>query len=295
MNDRTIGVIGLRIMGGAIAANLVKAGFTVIGFDPDADRTREAAAAGVAPRGDAVAVAKQTPLLLTSLPTEAALDATVSAIGAAKLPPRIVAELSTFTLAGKECAETALRAGGHTMLDCPLSGTGAQAKVKDLSVYASGDSAAIARLSPVFLGFAREVSDLGDFGNGSKMKYVANLLVAIHNVAAAEALVLGMKAGLDPKQILQVVPSGAGGSRMLEVRGPVMADGRWDVPTMRVSTWHKDLKIIGDYAKSVGCPLPMMEATLAVYTAAQAQGHGDHDTAAVCAVLERMAGIRRGG
>jgi len=82
---------------------------------------------------------------------------------------------------------------------------------------------------------------------------------------------------------------------MLEVRGPVMADGRWDVPTMRVSTWHKDLKIIGDYAKSVGCPLPMMEATLPVYTAAQAQGHGDHDTASVCAVLERLTGITRGG
>jgi putative dehydrogenase len=102
-----------------------------------------------------------------------------------------------------------------------------------------------------------------------------------------------MKAGLDPRQILQVVPSGAGGSRMLEVRGPVMAEGRWDVPTMRVSTWHKDLKIIGDYARSVGCPLPMMDATLPIYAAAQTQGHGEHDTAAVCAVLERMAGVAR--
>ena len=293
MSDRTIGIIGLGIMGGAIAANLAKGGFTVIGYDPEPARRQEAETAGASLRGDAAAVAKDAPVLLTSLPIEAALDETAAAIATANLPPRVIAETSTFTLAGKERAEKILRDAGHTLLDCPLSGTGAQAKTKDLSVYASGDSAAIARLQPVFLGFAREAPDLGAFGNGSKMKYVANLLVAIHNVAAAEALVLGMKAGLDPRQILQVVPPGAGGSRMLEVRGPVMADGSWEVPTMRISTWHKDLKIIGDYAKEVGCPLPMMDATLPIYRAAQALGHGEHDTAAVCAVLEKMAGVRR--
>jgi len=291
--NKTIGIIGLGIMGGAIAANLVKAGFRVIGHDIDADRKREAGAAGAELRPDAVAVAKDAEILLTSLPSEKALDETVAALAAAKLPKRIVAELSTFTLEGKERAEKALRAAGHVLLDCPLSGTGAQAKVKDLSVYASGDSASIAVLMPVFLGFAREAHDLGAFGNGSKMKYVANLLVAIHNVAAAEALVLGMKAGLDPQAILKVVPPGAGGSRMLEVRGPVMARAGWAEPTMRVSTWQKDLKIIGEYAKSVGCPIPIMEATLPIYSAALKQGHGDHDTAAVCAVLEKMAGVTR--
>ncbi len=294
MTSRTIGLVGLGIMGGAIAANLVKAGFMVIGHDIDKERRREAEAAGVKLGGDAVAVARDTEMLLTSLPTEEALDQSVAAIAAAKLPHRIVAELSTFTLEGKQRAHDGLREAGHILLDCPLSGTGAQAKVKDLSVYASGDSAAIAALMPVFLGFAREAHDLGPFGNGSKMKYVANLLVAIHNVAAAEALVLGMKAGLDPKAILKVVPPGAGGSRMLEVRGPVMAEGRWAEPTMRVSTWHKDLTIIGEYARAVGCPIPMMDATLPIYAQALKQGHAEHDTAAVCAVLERMAGVKRG-
>ncbi len=295
MTSRTIGLVGLGIMGGAIAANLVKAGFTVIGHDIDPARRREAEATGVKLAADAVAVARDMEILLTSLPTEEALDQTVVAIAAAKLPRRIVAELSTFTLEGKQRAHDGLRAAGHVLLDCPLSGTGAQAKARDLSVYASGDSAAIAALMPVFLGFAREAHDLGEFGNGSKMKYVANLLVAIHNVAAAEALVLGMKAGLDPVAILKVVPPGAGGSRMLEVRGPVMAEGHWGEPTMRVSTWHKDLKIIGEYARSVGCPIPMMDATLPIYAQALKQGHGEHDTAAVCAVLERMAGVKRAG
>src|SRR5207248_4474300 len=113
-----------------------------------------------------------------------------------------------------------LAEAGHTALDCPISGTGAQAKGKDIVVYASGDRAAIARLEPAFLGFARKVYDLGAYGNGSKMKFVANHLVAIHNVAAAEAMVLAMKAGLDPHRVVEVVGSGAGTSRVFELRAP---------------------------------------------------------------------------
>ena len=98
------------------------------------------------------------------------------------------------------------------MLDCPVSGTGSQAKVKDIIVYASGDSVTIRRLRPLFAGISRAVHDLGKFGNGSRMKYVANLLVAINNVAAAEAMVLGMKAGLAPQTVFEMVAAGAGTS-----------------------------------------------------------------------------------
>ncbi len=289
MTDRSIGLIGLGIMGGAIAANLRQAGFHVTGYDTDAGRCREAAALGVEIADGAGAVARASRYILVSLPTEKALDATVKAIAAAGAPQRLVAELSTFTLEGKQRAHEALRAGGHTLLDCPLSGTGAQAKVKDLVVFASGDTAAIQSLRPAFDGFAREIHDLGAFGNGSKMKYVANLLVAIHNVAAAEALVLATKAGLDPQLVLKAVGGGAGGSRMLQVRGPMMAARHYEEPTMRVATWQKDLDIISAYARSVGCPIPLMAATLPIYAAALAQGHGEHDTAAVHAVLEKMA------
>ena len=134
---------------------------------------------------------------------------------------RTVIETSTLSLADKAAFNIILTDAGHIALDCPLSGTGAQAKTKDLVVFASGDAAAIERLDPIFLGFARKVQSLGPFGNGSKMKFVANLLVAIHNVASAEALVLGMKAGLDPKQIVDVVSSGAGTSRVFELRAPM--------------------------------------------------------------------------
>src|SRR6266478_269240 len=192
----TVGVVGLGNMGGAFARHLAAAGWRVIGFDIDAARKRAAARAGVeiAPVETLAAVA---PVIILSLPNPQALDATVAAITRHELPARIVVEASTFTLEDKHRAETALRKAGHVMLDCPVSGTGAQAAVKDIVIYASGDRKAIRKLRSLFAAFARSAHDLGAFGNGSRMKYVANLLVTIHNVASAEAMVLGIKAGLD--------------------------------------------------------------------------------------------------
>jgi 3-hydroxyisobutyrate dehydrogenase-like beta-hydroxyacid dehydrogenase len=203
-------------------------------------------------------------------------------------------EASTFALADKTRAEQALGKAGHVMLDCPVSGTGAQAKVKDLVIYASGNSRAIRRLRPLFATFARAVHDLGAFGNGSRMKYVANLLVAINNVASAEAMVLGLKAGLDAHTVFEMVTSGAGNSRVFELRAPMMVKDRYDDPTMKVSVWQKDMAVIGEFARELGCPTPMFDATVPVYDKAMRTGHAEHDTAAVCAVLEAMAGVKRG-
>jgi 3-hydroxyisobutyrate dehydrogenase-like beta-hydroxyacid dehydrogenase len=204
----------------------------------------------------------------------------------------ILVESSTFPIEDKERIR-ALCASRMTVLDCPLSGTGAQAVTKDLSVYASGDAAACARCTPVFAGFARSQHYLGAFGNGSKMKFVANLLVAIHNVSTAEAFVLGMKAGLDAEMIYKVVGDGAGSSRMFQVRGPMMVSGEYQPATMKVEIWQKDMKIISEFAAGLGCPTPLLAASAAYYTAAMAQGRGAEDTAAVCAVMEEMARYRR--
>ena len=147
-----------------------------------------------------------------------------------------------------------MRKAGHVMLDCPVSGTGSQAKIKDLVIYASGDSKAIRRLRPLFAGFSRATHDLGAFGNGSRMKYVANLLVAINNVASAEAMVLGIKAGLDPQTVLEMVTSGAGNSRVFELRAPMMVKDRYDDATMKISVWQKDMAVIGEFARQIGVP-----------------------------------------
>ena len=148
-------------------------------------------------------------------------------------------------------------------------------------------------MAPVLEGFARAHHHLGEFGNGSRMKFVANLLVAIHNFSAAEAFVLGMKAGLDPRRIYEVVGDGAGSSRMFQVRGPQMVAGRYGDATMKVEVWQKDMKIIAEFAARLGCPTPLFNASAALYTAAMAQGRASEDTASVCAVLEGMAGCRR--
>jgi 3-hydroxyisobutyrate dehydrogenase-like beta-hydroxyacid dehydrogenase len=288
-----VGIVGLGIMGGAFARNLVRAGWRVVGYDVDEARCRVMARAGVGIAHDAKTLAAEVKIIITSLPKPAALDATVKSIVQARVAPRIVVEASTFAIEDKLKAEHALRKAGHVMLDCPVSGTGAQAQVKDLVIYASGERKAIRKLRPLFAGFARAAHDLGAFGNGSRMKYVANLLVAINNVASAEAMVLGLKAGLDATTLFEMVKSGAANSRVFELRAPMMVKDRYDDASMKISVWQKDMAVIGGFARALRCPTPMFDATVPIYDKAMRSGHAEQDTAAVCAVLERMAGVKR--
>ena len=289
--DKEAGIIGLGIMGGAMSANLVQSGWRMHGFDPDPAARQAAQAAGVTVHDDLAALIQAVPVIMTSLPSPAALHATAAAIAASGAPARVVVEASTMALEDKIKFGEALAAAGHVALDCPISGTGSQAKNRDLVIYASGDSAAIARIRPFFDGFARAIHDVGAYGNGSRMKYVANLLVAIHNVASAEAMVLGMKAGLDPKQVVELIGAGAGTSRVFELRAPMMASGEYEPATMKVSIWQKDMAIIGQFATALGVPTPLLSACIPVYASAMSLGHASHDTAAVCDVLQRMAGL----
>ncbi|HTW71723.1 MAG TPA: NAD(P)-dependent oxidoreductase [Acetobacteraceae bacterium] len=286
-----VGVVGLGIMGGALARNLVAAGWQVLGHDIDAKRCAELQAAGIAIRPDAAALAREAPVLLLSLPSPAAALATARTIAASGAERRIVIEASTLALKDKLAIESELRAAGHVALDCPISGTGAQAVTKDLVIYASGDSQSIEALRPLFAGFSRAVHDVGPFGNGSRMKFVANLLVAIHNVASAEAMVLGVKSGLDPRQVVDLVTSGAGTSRVFELRAPMMAARHYQPASMRMEIWQKDMAVISQFAAELGCPTPLLSATMPIYASAMATGHAADDTAAVCAVLEAMAGM----
>ena len=284
-----IAVIGLGIMGSAIAENLIAAGFAVAGYDIDPGKTAAHAAAGGAPRGSAGEAARGCALVLTSLPSTAALDATVDSFLAAPQPGLIVAELSTFPIDAKIAARDRLAAAGMTMLDCPLSGTGAQARTRDLALYGSGDRTAYESCRDAFAGFARVSHYLGEFGNGSRMKFVANLLVAVHNAAAAEAIVLGTKAGLDPERILEVIGSGAGTSRIFELRGPMMAKAVYTPPTATMHVLQKDSAIIAAFARGLGVETPMLDAAAPLYDEADAQGYGEEDVAAVHAVLARRA------
>jgi putative dehydrogenase len=285
--DKIVGIVGLGIMGGAIARNLIDRGWHVVGFDIDPVRRAELAQADVVIASDVAQLTREAPVIMTSLPSPAAVEEVAHAIADSGQLSRIVIELSTLSLADKLIFEAILKKAGHIALDCPLSGTGAQAKVRDLVVYASGESEAIAKCMGLFADFAKQSADLGRYGNGSRMKFIANHLVAIHNVAAAEAMLLAERAGLDPKMVVDMVGPGAGGSRMFQMRAPMMVEGVYEPATMKVSTWKKDMAIIAEFADDVGCATPLFSLTQPVYAEAMSMGLGDQDTASVFEVLKK--------
>ena len=292
----SVGVIGLGIMGSSIAANLQASGFNVTGIEVN-PAARQKMSSRIAKVGSAPRMLiGKTGLIVTSLPSVAALMAVceelateATAQGLAK-GSVVLAETSTLPMDDKQVARKLLAKAGIKMIDTPLSGTGAQARTRDLTVYASGEAAAIRRMMEVFKGFSRAQFSVGEFGNGMKMKLVANLLVAIHNVSTAEAVLFGKRMGLAPKDIVEVVADGAGGSRMFQVRGPMMVTRTWDEATMKINVWQKDMAIIYEALRALSVPAPLFTACIPVYLAAMAQGHAMDDTAAVYAVLEKFAG-----
>jgi putative dehydrogenase len=287
--SKSVGIIGLGIMGGAIARNLMERGWHVVGFDIDPVRCAELEQMKGKVAADVRQVVRDTQIIMTSLPTPAAVEKVAEEIAESGQSTRVVIELSTLSLADKRRFETILRRAGHIALDCPLSGTGAQAKLRDLVVYASGDSQAIASCMGLFADFAKQSADLGAFGNGSKMKFVANHLVAIHNVATAEAMLLAECAGLDSDKVIEMINPGAGSSRIFEMRAPMMAKGKYEPATMKVSIWKKDIAIIAEFADEVGCTTPLFAMTQPIYSAALSMGFGEQDTAAVFEVLRRQS------
>jgi len=285
--DKTVGIVGLGIMGSAIARNLVERGWRVIGFDVNPATNTELARANVSIAASVAQLTRDVPVIMTSLPTPAAVERVAHEIADSGQPQKTVIELSTLALADKLQFESILRNAGHVALDCPLSGTGAQAQIRDLVVYASGDAKAISQCMGLFADFAKQSADLGRYGNGSRMKFIANHLVAINNVATAEAMLLAERAGLDAKMVVEMVGPGAGGSRMFQLRAPMMVERVYEPATMKVSTWKKDMAIIAEFADDVGCETPLFTSTQAVYTEAMAMGLGDQDTASVFEVLKR--------
>ena len=287
---KRIGVIGLGIMGSAMANNLIKAGFDVCGFDPSEQALKAFKKVGGLIRVDTQSVAKDSQVLITSLPSAGALMATAHALSVKSNKGLIVIETSTLDVEDKRKARDVMQTAGVTLLDCPLSGTGAQAARKDLTVYASGPTKAVESVTHVFEGFSKAHFNLGDFGNGMNMKLMANLLVAIHNVSTAEALLLGERFGIPVSTSVKVLSDGAGGSRMLQIRGPMMQQEGWAKEiTMKVEVWQKDMKLIAEALNRERVAAPIFNATIAVYNGAMGMGHEKNDTAAVYDVLEKMS------
>lgn len=287
-----IGVIGLGVMGSAMARNLLNAGHQVLGFDIDPARCSTFADIGGEPARSAGEVAAISDLVVLSLPTTSALASVAGEIAEGTESSLVCLETGTFPLQDKMAARETLAGAGVDLLDTPLSGTGLQAADATLVVFASGSRQGYERARPVFDAIGRSTHYLGEFGNGSKMKYIANLLVAEHGLAAAEAHVLGIASGLDPALVQEVMEDGVGSSKIFEIRGPMMVADDYPAAA-RLDILLKDSALIREYARSVGAPTPLLDAALPVYQASSEAGLGDLDAAALCRYLEDMGGLER--
>ena len=291
----TIGVIGLGIMGGAMAEALRARGYAVAGYDVAQTARQRLRRAGGTPLASSTAVAARADVVIVSLATSAALADAVERITMAKRPrSRIVIETSTLPLADKDAAMRRLKRAHMTTLDCPISGTAVRMKEGAWTIFASGDERAFRKVEPILKVFTAKVPYCGAYGNGTRMKYAANHLVAILNVATAESITFGRKMGLKPQQLLDLFgPSPILGTGVYRLRGAMMAARKYVPPTMKVEVWQKDMQVIGDMAKSVHCPTPLFTACVPFYSAAMAQGLAQSDTASVCEVLGMIAGVDR--
>lgn len=290
----TVGVIGLGNMGGALARNLLDAGFSVVGIDTDPERAAAFQDAGGTVVGSPSEVAAEADIVILSLPNVAALEAVLHGEGGLATEGRegvICIESGTFPLAAKMAAADALAERRIHLLDCTVSGTGSQAAQRDIVFYTSGPADLLERCEPVFQAVAKAWPRVGDFGAGSVMKFVSNLLVTVHTVAAAEALTLATKSGLDPDAALELLAAGAGQSRMLEVRGPLMTSGDYDIGSATLDTLTKDTQIILEFAAEQNAPVPLLATATTFLRAAAANGLNDQDPAVVKEILGSLAGL----
>ena len=226
-------------------------------------------------------MAARSDVVLLSLPSVGALETVAAELAAAGPDGLVAVEMGTLPLEAKQQAYERLAAVGCDLLDTPVSGTGLQAADATLVVYSSGSRAGFERAEPIFETIGRRTYHLGDFGNGTRMKFVANLLVVVHTLAAAEAHALGAASGLRPEVTQEVISAGVGTSAMFDIRGAMMVADSYDPPAARMALILKDARIIGDFARALGTGTPLLDAALPIYRQGLDAGLGDLDAAAL--------------
>jgi L-threonate 2-dehydrogenase len=289
-----VGLIGLGIMGSAYAGHLIDAGVATTAYDVDPAALERYKQRGGTPGLSPKDVAASSDVIVVALASTRAIESALfgtDGVASGVRAGSIILDMGTFPLELKRSIRERFEKLGAIVLDTPVSGTGSQAATRDLVVFASGDQAAFEKARATLEAFARDIRYVGEFGNGSKLKYIANLLVTIHNLSTAEAMVLAEKAGIDATMLLDILGDSAASSRMMQVRGPMMAAHRYEPATMRLEVYQKDLDIIDAFAKSLDCPTPLFSASLPFYAGAIAEGRGKQDTAAIVTVLRERAGL----
>ncbi|MDJ0637322.1 MAG: NAD(P)-dependent oxidoreductase [Paracoccaceae bacterium] len=277
----TVGIVGLGIMGSAYAKNLIAGGIHVEGVDPSAEARQRLSDLGGKPHENSGPWLAECDLVILALISPVVLREVCGQLKDLLRAGQVVMETGTFALADKEAARDTLAASGIHLLDCPVSGTGAQAREADIVMMASGEAEAISHAKPFMGHFTKKVIEAGEFGMGSRLKYVANHAVALHNAAAAETLAYADALGLDRQTTYDMLTSGAGQSKMSDLRMPLMISGEYDPPTASLKMFEKDLSVIGDDLRRLGLKVPLFNAVDALYRTASASLPETHDTASV--------------
>ena len=293
----TVGFIGLGAMGGPMALNLVKHGFLLVVHDVDAAKAERLRVQGAAVAESAEAVAAAVSRTICMVETTAQAEAVIAGehgIIQRAGPGHIVACMSTIDpLAARRLGE-ALGARGIAMVDAPVSGGTERAASGELSIICGGAADTVKACDDLFRAMGKNVFHVGALGQGLAMKLVNNMLVQVNTVAVAEALVLGVKAGLDPQTIYDVVRVSTGTSFAFETRVPRILK-RDFAPGGTIDISFKDQELETQFAKQLGVPVLLANVSQQVYQMARAAGLNKEDGLSVVKVLERLAGVQVGG
>jgi 3-hydroxyisobutyrate dehydrogenase len=284
-----IGCVGLGRLGWQIAANLIASGFAVSGYRRHA--REQFAGIGGRPAASPADLAANSDVIITCLPDAEALESVIAGpngILAAARAGQILLEVSTLELAEKERQRDRLRTHGVGLLDCPLSGNPDFARARQVVAFLSGDPEAVARVRPVISGFTDRCVELGAFGNGTRMKYLANMLVAVHCMAAAEAFNAGARVGMTPERIAEALNMGAAGSRQLAVRAPIVSGAALGQRRGNTHAAHSEFPTIAGFLRGLGAATPLFDTAMRYYGDSASAGFGALDTVMIyTAILRR--------
>ena len=280
---KTIGSIGLGAMGGSYAKFLIEDNYTVYGVDPDTQNAEIFTSLGGVLLNNISDLIDKSEVIILSLPTVPIFKQVINEIevNGKSNESKVLIDMNTISLDDKILTKNKLEKLNISMVDAPVSGTGAQAKVKDIVVMSSGDKTIVNECDDIFRSFSKQNIYVGEFGNGIKFKIMANLLVTVHNTVTAEALLLGQKAGLEEKMIFEVLNAGAATSVMLDKRMPLMINKNYEPATASMRIFLKDIDVITDYLKSNNLNSPTFEAAANLYNQSKENIPITYDTAAI--------------
>lgn len=292
----SLGFIGLGIMGGAMAANLLKTGFDLTVWNRTPSRITPLVQAGAAVGDSPADVAARSSIVITCVSdTSDVQEVILGPQGVAKgaRPGALVIDCSTISPQATRAIAARLNEGGVHLLDAPVSGGSEGAAKGTLSIMVGGDAAQMERARPVLQAMGKTITHVGPQGAGQMVKLVNQVLVVVTMQAVAEALLLAQAGGLDLEQTLAAVSGGAAGSWMLSNRGPQVIHRDWR-PGFTIDLQQKDLRLVLETADQLGIPVPATALVFQFYRTLQQQGLGGDGNHALTKALEHLAGMEIG-